>query len=179
MSTTANKLECIQHKFVAVCFNNFFPHVHYSYAYGLEHLKLHTLHKRRYHLDALFLIQVYLGSIFCPLSETVLLGMSWDFPVLAMPALQVTIVLLLDAPQPIMLFVGTSMYFEPKLFLLIIFYNGTFSIIIHDEWMYVCMNVCIFFSPHMLVWLHKLNYYCLNDISCLVLSFFSFVCLVS
>jgi hypothetical protein len=133
MSTNANKLECIQQEFSAICFNNFFPYVHYSYAYALEHLKLHTSHKRRYHLDALFLIQVYLGSIFCPLLETVLLGMSWDFSVLAMPALQVTTVLLLAAPQQIMLLVGTSMYWEPKLFLLIIFYNATFSIIIHDE----------------------------------------------
>jgi hypothetical protein len=33
---------------------------------SIELQKFHTLRKRRYHLDALFLIQVYLGSKFCP-----------------------------------------------------------------------------------------------------------------
>jgi hypothetical protein len=44
----------------------FFPEVDYSYDLALDQLKLHTLHKRRYHLDALFLTQVYRGSKFCP-----------------------------------------------------------------------------------------------------------------
>jgi hypothetical protein len=34
-------------------------------------IKLHTLRKRRYHLDALFFIRVYLGPKMCPLLETV------------------------------------------------------------------------------------------------------------
>jgi hypothetical protein len=48
------------------CWNRFLPHVHYSYANALEYLKLHTLRKRMYHLDALFLIQVYRGLQYCP-----------------------------------------------------------------------------------------------------------------
>jgi hypothetical protein len=65
MTTDGNKLERIQQKFAAL-YNRFLPHVHYIYSNALEYLKLHTLRKRRYHLDALFLIQVYLGSKFCP-----------------------------------------------------------------------------------------------------------------
>jgi hypothetical protein len=65
-TTDANKLERIQQKFAARCCNRFLPNVHYNYANALEYLKLHTLRKRRYHLDALFLIQVYLGFKFCP-----------------------------------------------------------------------------------------------------------------
>jgi hypothetical protein len=65
-TTDANKLECIQQKFAALCCNRFLPRVHYSYANALEYLKLHTLRKRRYHLDALFLIQVYRGLKYCP-----------------------------------------------------------------------------------------------------------------
>jgi hypothetical protein len=55
-TTDANKLERIQQKLAALCYNRFLPHVHYSYAKALEYLKLHTLRKRRYHLDALFII---------------------------------------------------------------------------------------------------------------------------
>jgi hypothetical protein len=64
-STDAKKLERIQQKFAALCLKRFFPQVDYSYDLALEQLKLHTLHKRRYHLDALFLTQVYRGSKFC------------------------------------------------------------------------------------------------------------------
>jgi hypothetical protein len=49
-----------------LCFNHFFPKVHYSYSLASEELKLHTLRVRWHHLVALFLIQVYLGSKFCP-----------------------------------------------------------------------------------------------------------------
>jgi hypothetical protein len=42
------------------------PHVHYSYAYDLQYLNYNALRKRKYHLDALFLIKVYLGSKSCP-----------------------------------------------------------------------------------------------------------------
>jgi hypothetical protein len=65
-STDANKPERTQQRFAALCFNLFFPQVHYSYSLPLEKLKLHTLRMRRYHLKAQFLIQVYLGSEFCP-----------------------------------------------------------------------------------------------------------------
>jgi hypothetical protein len=72
--TDANKLERIQQKFTALCYNRFLPHAHYSYANALEYLKLHTLRKRRYHLDALYLIQVYRGLKYCPsLLESVVL----------------------------------------------------------------------------------------------------------
>jgi hypothetical protein len=66
MTADANKLERIQQTFAALCCNHFLPHVHYCYANALEYLKLHTLRKRRYHLDALFLIQVYRGLKYCP-----------------------------------------------------------------------------------------------------------------
>ncbi|PNF20040.1 hypothetical protein B7P43_G05817 [Cryptotermes secundus] len=65
-STDANKLERIQQRFAALCFKRFFPQVHYNYSLALEELKLHTLCTRRHRLDALFLIQVYFGSKFCP-----------------------------------------------------------------------------------------------------------------
>jgi hypothetical protein len=55
-----------QQKFAALCYYRFFPHVHYSYANALEYLKLHTVCQRRYHLDALFLIQVCRGLKYCP-----------------------------------------------------------------------------------------------------------------
>jgi hypothetical protein len=70
-STDANKLERIQQKFAALCFNRFSFHVHYSYAYILEQLELHTLRKRRYHIDAPFPFLVYRVSKYCPLLETV------------------------------------------------------------------------------------------------------------
>jgi hypothetical protein len=65
-TTDANKLERIQQKFAALCYNRFLNHVHYSYANALEYLKLHILRKRRYHLEAIFLIQVYRGLKYCP-----------------------------------------------------------------------------------------------------------------
>jgi hypothetical protein len=66
MTTDANKMEHIQQKFAALCYNHFLPRVHYSYANALEYLKLRTLRKMRYHLDALFLVQVYRGLKYCP-----------------------------------------------------------------------------------------------------------------
>jgi hypothetical protein len=65
-STDGNKLERIQQEFAALCLNRFFPQVGYGCDLALEHLKFHTVHKRRYHLDALFLTQVYRGYKFCP-----------------------------------------------------------------------------------------------------------------
>jgi hypothetical protein len=77
-------LGCIQQKFTALCFNCFFPHVHCSYSYASEQLKLHSLHEQRYNLDALYFIHIYLWSKFCPLLETVGLQVSAcsirDFP---------------------------------------------------------------------------------------------------
>jgi hypothetical protein len=89
-TTDANKLERIQQKFAVLCYNRFLPRVHYTYSNALEHLKLHTLRKRRYHPGVLFLIHVYLGSKFCPsVLETVGLRVPTlhlrDFPLLGLP----------------------------------------------------------------------------------------------
>jgi hypothetical protein len=65
-STDANKLERIQQRFAAHCFNCFFPQVQYSYSLALLELKLHTLCIRRHLLDAVFLTQVYVSLKFCP-----------------------------------------------------------------------------------------------------------------
>jgi hypothetical protein len=64
--TDAKKLERIQRKFVALYQNRFSTHDHVTYEVFLEFLKLHTLHDRRLHLDALFFISVYLGLKCCP-----------------------------------------------------------------------------------------------------------------
>jgi hypothetical protein len=64
-STDASKLERIQRKFVSLCHRRFFSHLPYSYV-ALNHLEFHTLSDRRCHLDALFLLNVYNGSKFCP-----------------------------------------------------------------------------------------------------------------
>jgi hypothetical protein len=58
-ATDAKKLERIQRKFVALCQNHFSTHDHVTYDILLEFLKLHTLHDRRLHLDALFFLSVY------------------------------------------------------------------------------------------------------------------------
>jgi hypothetical protein len=38
ISTDASKLECIQKKYLALCYNCFFSQVHYSYMNALDHL---------------------------------------------------------------------------------------------------------------------------------------------
>jgi hypothetical protein len=86
-------------------FNRFFPQVHYNYSLAFEQLRSQTSRLRRHRLDALFFIQVYLGSQFCPpVFETVglrtLLGASKTL-LCSMSAPQVKIVPLL------MLFAGT------------------------------------------------------------------------
>jgi uncharacterized protein YpmB len=43
----------IMQLFSALCFNRFFPQVHYNHSLASEQLKSHTLHKRGHHLDAL------------------------------------------------------------------------------------------------------------------------------
>jgi hypothetical protein len=83
--------------------------VHYYYDFALEQLKLHTLQKRRYHLDALFLTQVYRGSILCP-SALEIVGLRVpvryirDFPMFNVCSLT-NIAPLLDVLQLQMLFV--------------------------------------------------------------------------
>jgi hypothetical protein len=63
-STDAGKLERIQRKFVALCYNQFLsPDSNgYSYANALQVLNLRTVNERRRQLDAIFVINVFLGS---------------------------------------------------------------------------------------------------------------------
>jgi hypothetical protein len=127
MSTNANKLECIQQRFVALCFNRFFPQAHYSYSLALEELKLHTLCMTRQHLDALFLIQVYLGSKFCP-SVLEIVGPRVPGPHIRDFAL-FNVCSSKYCPSSrcasaVMLFARPLKYLELKAFSLIIFYNG-------------------------------------------------------
>jgi hypothetical protein len=67
-STDAKKLERIQRKFVALCYNRFLSRGSngYSYANALQVLNLRTLHDRRHQLDATFVTNVFLGSKSCP-----------------------------------------------------------------------------------------------------------------
>jgi hypothetical protein len=67
-------------------------------------------------------------------------------------------VLLLDAHKLLMLFAGTSTYFEPQMFSLIIFYNGPCIILKHQLYttcMYVCMYVCIIIGQRHMGWYCK------------------------
>jgi hypothetical protein len=79
--------------FSALCFNRPFTHGHYSYAYVFELLKLH----RRYRFNSRFLLQIYLGSKFCPsfvemtfdflldISENFLCSMYFLLVIIALP----------------------------------------------------------------------------------------------
>jgi hypothetical protein len=122
--TDANKLERIQQKFAALHFNCFFLHVHSSYAYASEHFKLHTKSKRRYHVDKIFLVQIYLSSKLSPSFWNLsmpefLIGISETFPYsLCTPNKNCP---LLDALQLLMLFVGMLKYSVPKMFVVIMF----------------------------------------------------------
>jgi hypothetical protein len=64
-NTDSNKLERIQRKFAALCHNRFFSDMDYHYSYMLDKLKLQTLHTRRCHNDAFFLICVFKGVNNC------------------------------------------------------------------------------------------------------------------
>jgi hypothetical protein len=55
-ATDSNKLERVQRKFVALYHRRFFHDMEYHYAIILEKLNLQTLHIKRRHIDALFLI---------------------------------------------------------------------------------------------------------------------------
>ena len=126
-STDANKLERILQKFTALCFKRFFPQVDYCYDFGLEQLKLHTLQKRRYHHDALFLIQVYRGSVLCLLLWK-LLAFGSLFDILEILLCSMSVLLVKIAPLPdalllLMLSVGTLTSLDQKLFWWSISYN--------------------------------------------------------
>jgi hypothetical protein len=84
-NTYSSKLEHIQRKFAALCHSRFFQDVDYHYINILDKLNLHTLHVKRRHTDALFLINVFRGTKFCPLDSkqsacVFLLGTSENFP---------------------------------------------------------------------------------------------------
>jgi hypothetical protein len=65
--TDSNKLERVQRKFAALCHKRFFHNVEYHYDIILEKLNLQTLHIRRRHVDALFLINAFCGGTkHCP-----------------------------------------------------------------------------------------------------------------
>jgi hypothetical protein len=78
---------------------------HYSYSIALEQSKLTTwrTHMRRRHIDALFFIQAYLGSIYCPF---VLENVG-----LRAPTRYITAFVYVDG--------------EPNLFYLVTFYSGS------------------------------------------------------
>jgi hypothetical protein len=67
-STDAKNLERIQRKFLALCYNRFLSRDSnsYSYANALHVLNLRTLHERRHQRDAIFVMNVFLGSKSCP-----------------------------------------------------------------------------------------------------------------
>jgi hypothetical protein len=124
-STDANKLERIQQRFAALCFNIFFPQVHYCYSLALEELKLHTLRMRRHRLDALFLTKVYFVFKICILIRKLLvseflLGIS-EILHCSMSAPRVKIVPLLDVHHLLMLFAETLTYSKPGTFSSVIF----------------------------------------------------------
>jgi hypothetical protein len=60
------KLERVQRKFAALCHKRFFQDMEYHYDIILEKLNLLTLHIRRHHIDALFLINAFYGTKNCP-----------------------------------------------------------------------------------------------------------------
>jgi hypothetical protein len=64
--TDSNKLERVQRKFAALCHKRFFQDVEYHYDNILERLNLGTLHIRRRHFNALFLINAFSGTKHCP-----------------------------------------------------------------------------------------------------------------
>jgi hypothetical protein len=126
-STDAKKLERIQQRFSALCFNRFFPEVHYSYSLSLEEIKLHTL-RTCITLCVYFLIQMYIGpmNIFCPVLEIVGLQVpAWyirDFALFNVCS-SCKIVLLLDMHQLLMIFAETLTYSQTRTFFLIMFCN--------------------------------------------------------
>jgi hypothetical protein len=92
-------------------------------------IKLHTVSKRRYHLDALFLFNFIfaLNSIllFWKLLAFDFLDIISEKLLFLLSAVLVKIILLLDEFQLLMLFVWTLTYLEPYLLILIVFCNCT------------------------------------------------------
>jgi len=59
------KVESVQRKFLALCYNRFWPQIHYSYMNILEHLKFLALCTMRPHLllEAVFLVKMIVNFI--------------------------------------------------------------------------------------------------------------------
>jgi hypothetical protein len=66
----SNKLERIQRQFDALFHKRFFQDMQYHYGNLLEKLNLLTMHNRRRHFDALFLINVFSGTRCCRSKQT-------------------------------------------------------------------------------------------------------------
>jgi hypothetical protein len=132
-STDANKLERIRKRFAVLCFNRFVSQVQYRYSLALEQLRLLTLRVRRHYQVAPFLIQVFLGSKFCPsVLET------WSSTSCSVHQrlcfvqcllLKYKIAPLLDALQLLMLLAWMLTYLGPKRFFLIIFHSSSIFIL--------------------------------------------------
>jgi hypothetical protein len=104
--------------------------------YYYYYYQLHTLRKRRYHFDALFIIQVYRGLKYCPSFWKLsvfeyLLGISETF-LCSISAFHLKTVLLQDVHLLLMLSAGTFMYLKQILFPLVIFYNNCGTVHILD-----------------------------------------------
>jgi hypothetical protein len=70
--TDSNKLENIQRKFANLLLSFLSGSFLRNYNFILNSLNFRTLHSRRRHLDALFLINAFRGKINCPsISDTV------------------------------------------------------------------------------------------------------------
>jgi hypothetical protein len=110
-----------------------FLHAHYSSAHDIEHIKLHTLYKRRYNFDGLFYIQVHLvlNPVLLCLKLLVyeLLLRILKILLCSLSGLLVKIALLTDEAQMLMLFIRTITYLESELFPWNVYYNGIFLII--------------------------------------------------
>jgi hypothetical protein len=145
----AKKLERIQQKFAALCFNGLFPHIHYNYSNNIEQLKWHT--------DVRCIM-----SIHCPLFKfilflhsavrfwkllvfEILLYISTNF-LYSMFTTLIKVILLLNALHLLMSFIRTPTYLENKLFIFIAFCN------------FIRINVYIYIylpTAPWLTWLHS------------------------
>jgi hypothetical protein len=65
MIAVSNKLGRMQRKSAALCHNRFFQDMEY-HNNSWERLNLLTLHNRRRHFDALFLVNIFSGPRCCP-----------------------------------------------------------------------------------------------------------------
>jgi hypothetical protein len=129
--TNANKFVRIQQKFSALCFNRFFPHVHYSYAYTSEYLRLRLTYGDASPLCSLPYSDLLAYKFCISLSETVGVRVSARYirGFFTLTVCSVRKNCPARCAQLLMLFVGTLIHLKPKLFLLIMLHDVTFLII--------------------------------------------------